>query len=149
MPALYWIIAAIVAALLEMATTALVAHYIALGALAGAAVAAAGGSLEMQLGAFAAVGVVLMALTRPHLQRLLETPPVLMNVHAALGKRAVITEPIQGLLGRGQVRIGSDYWTARLEDEAATADAGVIVTVIAIEGVTAIVRPVEELTDAS
>jgi membrane protein implicated in regulation of membrane protease activity len=69
-------------------------------------------------------------------------PVVQSNAPTVVGKRAVVIKPIlEGPGQRGQVRVGTEHWSARSEAEAPI-DEDVTVEVVAIDGVTLVVRPV-------
>jgi membrane protein implicated in regulation of membrane protease activity len=138
-----WIVLAAALAVLEIATMGFVALYFALGAIAAAIVAWLGADMPWQLLAFAATGVVLMVATRPFLKRKLESPAVHTNVDRMVGKRGVVTIAIDNDANTGQIRVGTEYWTARWPEAAPGATIGVDerVEIIAVEGVTARVRP--------
>lgn len=142
---LTWIIIAAAFAVLEAATVAFFAQYFALGAIAAAIVAWQGGGIEWQLVAFTVTGVVLMALTRPILKRRLEAPDFHTNVNRMVGKRGVVTIAIDNDANTGQIRVGSEYWTARWPEQTpgTTIPVDARVEILAIEGVTARVAPIE------
>jgi membrane protein implicated in regulation of membrane protease activity len=65
-----------------------------------------------------------------------------------VGKRAVVTRTIhEGPGARGQVRVGTEEWSARGEAENAI-EVGATVDVIEIDGVTLVVRPVPKADPA-
>jgi len=137
---------AAVAALLvvaEILTLTFVALYFAAGALAASLAAAFGGGTAVQLLVFAIVSVLSLLLTRRPLLRAMERQPVVQsNAPTVVGKRAVVIKPIlEGPGQRGQVRVGTEHWSARSEAEGAI-DGDVTVEVVAIDGVTLVVRPV-------
>lgn len=138
-----WIILAATFAVLEIATMAFVSLYFALGSAAAAIVAAFDGGLEWQLLAFAVTGVLLMVATRPLLKRRLESPDVHTNVDRLVGKGGIVTITIDNDLNTGQIRVGTEYWTARWPENEVGAPIPVDtrVEVLAVEGVTARVRP--------
>lgn len=140
----FWIVLATVLAVTEVASMAFVAIYFAIGSAAAAVVAGTDAGLEWQLLAFVLTGVVLMAATRPVLKRRLETPDVPANVDRLVGRGAIVTIPVDNDRNTGQVRVGTEFWTARRPDDAA--DLTVIpvdahVRIVAVEGVTARVVP--------
>lgn len=137
---------AAVAALLvvaEILTLTFVALYFAAGALAASLAAAFGGGTAVQLLVFAIVSVVSLLLTRrPLLQAMQRQPVVPSNAPTVVGKRAVVIKPIlEGPGQRGQVRVGTEHWSARSEAEEAIEE-DVTVEVVGIDGVTLVVRPV-------
>lgn len=142
---LTWIIIAAAFAVLEAATVAFFAQYFAIGAVAGAIVAWQGGDVKWQLLAFAVTAAVLMALTRPFLKRRLESPDYHTNVHGMVGRRGIVTIPIDNDSNTGQIRVGSEYWTARWPEDTPglTIPVDARVEIVAVEGVTARVKPIQ------
>lgn len=142
-----WIVLAATFVVLEIATMAFVAIYLALGSIAAAIVAGLGGELVWQLVAFVVTGLVLLALTRPVLKRRLESPDVAMNVDRMVGRSGIVTIPVDNDANTGQIRVGTEYWTARRPEEArsgGTIPADARVRIVAVEGVTARVLPTDE-----
>jgi membrane protein implicated in regulation of membrane protease activity len=144
--AVFWIVAALVLAVAELLTLSFVALYLAIGSLAAAVTALLGGDVWLQVLVFAVVSVATLLLTRRPLQRLLNrTPVVPSNAPTVVGKRAVVVIPIQAGPGeRGQVKVGTEHWSARSEDEHAIVE-GATVDVVRIDGVTLVVRPARVL----
>jgi membrane protein implicated in regulation of membrane protease activity len=138
-----WVVLALILIALETVTVAFIGIYLGIGALCAAAVAALGGALWLQLVVFAVVSAVTLLVTRPALRsRFVNAPLVPSNVPALVGRRGVVVVEIPpGTGGRGQVRVGTEDWSARSSDEAVI-EAGATVEVVAVEGVAVIVRPV-------
>jgi membrane protein implicated in regulation of membrane protease activity len=137
-----WGVIAVLFVIVEVMSMAFVAIYIAIGAFAAAMVAIGGGSVGWQFLTFAITGIVLMLLTRPLIKNRLESPDIATNVNRLVGKGGIVTIAIDNDANTGQIRVGTEYWTARVADRDST---GVIpvearVTVDAVEGVTARVR---------
>lgn len=140
-----WIVAALALFGIEATTVSFVALYFGVGSLVSAIVAAAGAGVAVQLLAFSIVSVVALLATRGTVTRALQRSPVVKsNVNTLVGRRGVVTVPITAASGRGQVRVGTEYWTARpyMED---TSDipAGATVEILSVEGVTALVLPLD------
>lgn len=139
---LLWIIIAAALAVTELLTMALIAMYFAIGAAAAALVAWLDGHVALQLVAFAATGIVLLLISRPILKGRLESPTVHTNVDRMVGKRGIVTIPIDNDANTGQIRVGTEYWTARWVEDATAAPIPVDtrVEIVAVDGVTARVR---------
>lgn len=136
-----WVVIGVILLGVEATTTAFVAVYFGLAALVTAALAALGLPAVVQVLAFAALSAGGMALTRPALKRLAGTTPRLRTgVDAMRGRRGVVTTAI-GELDAGQVRIGSETWTARNYFDGEAIAAGTRVEVVQVQGVTALVIP--------
>ena len=138
-----WLVIALVLVGVELATLAFVALYLAVGAVAAGIASIAGVNLFVQVLVFAVVAIASLVLTRKPLMRTLgKTPAVISNAPNVVGKRAVVTVAVEAGPGqRGQVRVGTEYWSARSESENAIAE-GTTVEVAGIDGVALVVRPV-------
>ncbi len=141
--AVAWLVVALIFIGIEVATLTFVALYPALGALAAGVVGLLRASLGVQFAVFAVVSVATLLLTRKPLRRMMRnTPLVPSNADTVLGKRAVVIVAIEEGPGqRGQVRVGTEHWSARSDDERPIAE-GVTVEVSRIDGVALVVRPV-------
>jgi membrane protein implicated in regulation of membrane protease activity len=138
-----WLLVAVLLVVAELLTLAFVALYFAVGAVGAAIAGGLGANVGIQLAVFGIVSLASLFLTRSPLRRALSrTPTVVSNAPTVVGKRAVVTRPIlEGPGQRGQVRVGTEEWSARGESENAIVE-GTTVEVVAIDGVSLIVRPV-------
>jgi membrane protein implicated in regulation of membrane protease activity len=135
-----WLVVALVLVGVELATLAFIALYLAVGAVGAGIASLAGAELPLQVLVFAVVSLVLTR--KPLMRSLGKTPAVVSNAPTVLGKRAVVTVAVDAGPGqRGQVRVGTEYWSARSEDENPIAS-GTTVEVAGIDGVALVVRPV-------
>lgn len=141
-----WVVTALALLALEAASMALVGAYFAFGAFAAAVAALFGAPVWLQLVVFAVVSVVSLVLTRRPLKAALRSAPLVpSNAPAIIGRRGVVTIAIPAGTGaRGQVRIGTEDWSARPVDTESALAVGQTVDVVGLEGVTAIVRPLGE-----
>jgi membrane protein implicated in regulation of membrane protease activity len=131
-----WVVVAVALLIAEATTSAFVAIYFGLAALAAGAIAAAGLDAAVQLIAFAALAAGGLALTRPALKRAAGSGPgIRTGVDAMQGRVGVVTHPIAAL-EPGQVK-----WTARSFYDEEPIAAGSRVEVVKVEGVTALVIP--------
>lgn len=145
-----WVVAALAFFGIEATTVSFVAIYFGVGALASALVAALGAGLAVQLLVFSIVSVLTLLSTRRWVSRgLTRVPVVRSNVNALVGRRGVVTHAITAAAGRGQIRVGTEFWTARpyIEDSPDIAE-GETVEVLAVEGVTALVLPLDRALNA-
>jgi membrane protein implicated in regulation of membrane protease activity len=87
---------------------------------------------------FLGVSLLLVVLVRPVLRRRLwSTPAVETGVGALQGKSALVLDRV----GRheGQVKLGGEVWTARPFNDGDVYEAGELVTIMDIDGATAVV----------
>ena len=138
-PWLLWLIAAGVFAVGEVVSVDLVLLMFAGGALGGAGVALVGGPVVLQLLAFVAVSLALLAVVRPVAKRHLavEGPGPAIGAAAVIGRTATVTRPVDRHGGR--IKLGADEWTARSQHSADTFDVGDVVRILEVEGATAVV----------
>ena len=140
-----WLVGALVLIGVETITLAFVAVYVALGALCAAVATGVGAGFGIQVIVFVVVSVLSLVLTRRPLRTALNrTPLARSNVQTIVGRHAVVVVPVPAGPGaRGQIKVGTEYWSAKREQDLGEAiPEGTTVEVLGVEGVTAIVRPV-------
>lgn len=141
---LFWLIIAVGLMAVEM----LVAFTFVAGPIAGAAgaagiAAAFDASMELQLAIFIVVALAALLFVRPVAKRHLTMPPeIATNVHALVGRRAVVLDKVD--LDEGKVRIGDNVWTARTQTESIVLMPGETATVVEVRGVHAYVVPADQ-----
>jgi membrane protein implicated in regulation of membrane protease activity len=134
----WWMIAAGVLAVGEIATLGFFLGPIAVAAVAAAIVALAGGGLAVQWIVFIAVSLASLLVLRPIATRHLRTPARLRTGTAALvGSQAVVIEQVDR--DGGQVKLAGEVWSARSYDEDESFEPGARVEVMKIDGATALV----------
>ena len=141
-----WLVGALFLLAFETFTLSFVAVYVALGAVCAAIAAAFGAGFGVQVIVFVGVAIFTLLFTRRPLRRALgRTPLVTSGAQNIVGRHAVVTVAIPiGPGGRGQVKIGTEFWTASAESESTGSIAeGTTVEVLALKGVTAIVKPAD------
>jgi membrane protein implicated in regulation of membrane protease activity len=134
----WWMIAAGVLAIGEIATLGFFLGPIAIAAVTAAIVALAGGGLAVQWVVFIAVSLASLLVLRPVARRHLRTPSQLRTGTAALvGRSAVVLERVDR--DGGQVKLAGEVWSARSYDDDEAFEAGARVEVLKIDGATALV----------
>lgn len=109
-----WVIVALVFVIVEMFTTGFAVMCISFGCLFGAGASALDWDIKWQLLVFA-VGTALAFLTvRPLVYKFFykKGQEVKTNVDALVGRRAIVTERIEGELHAGRVKVDGDDWKA-------------------------------------
>jgi|Tabmets5t2r1_1033131.scaffolds.fasta_scaffold92040_2 membrane protein implicated in regulation of membrane protease activity len=134
----WWMIAAGVFAIGEIATLGFFLGPIAIAAVTAAIVAIVGGGLAAQWIVFIAVSLASLLVLRPIARRHLRTPSQLRTGTAALvGRSAVVLERVDR--DGGQVKLAGEVWSARSFDDDESFEAGSRVEVMKIDGATALV----------
>lgn len=140
-----WLAIAVIAFVFEAMTAGLTTIWFAISALAVALLTvcldgifgSSGWFLVSQVIMFIVLSVVLLVLTKPISRKLIRARET--NALSIIGKKAVVSESINNVEGKGQIKLNGNIWTARSE-EGMVIEKEKMVEVIRIEGVTAIVK---------
>ncbi|MEU6116175.1 NfeD family protein [Streptomyces sp. NPDC047117] len=136
---MWWLIAAVGLGIPLVVTAMPEFGMFAVGAVAGAAVAALGGGTVMQVIVFAAVSVALVAVVRPIANRARSRRPGMASgVDALKGRQATVLERVDSS-GGGRIKLNGEVWSARALDDSQVYEPGQKVDVVDIEGATAVV----------
>ena len=134
----WWMIAAGVLAVGEIATLGFFLGPIAVAATLSSIVALAGAGLAAQWIVFIAASLGSLLVLRPIAKRHMRTPAQLRTGTAALvGAPALVLERVDDR--GGQVKIAGEVWSARSYDEDESFEPGTRVEVMRIDGATALV----------
>ncbi|KHL11196.1 membrane protein implicated in regulation of membrane protease activity [Mumia flava] len=124
----------------EMLSLDLVFLMLAFGAFAGGVTSAVGGGLVLSVLVAVVVAFGMLWLARPSMLRRLHSGPDLRSGVAALvGQSAVVVEAIDR--DHGQVKLDGEIWSARSFDPHRPIASGARVSVLEIDGATAVVFP--------
>ncbi|QBJ98415.1 NfeD family protein [Rhodococcus sp. ABRD24] len=139
MAALIWLVAGVLLATAEALAGGFFLLMLSGAALATAAVTAISDfPVWIDAVVFGVVSLALVVGLRPALLRRFGVPPeVPTNTAALSGKQALVLEEVGA--NAGQVKLGGDVWTARPLDVTEVYPPGTTVTVIEIDGATAVV----------
>ena len=140
-----WLALAVVFLVSEAATVTMVSLWFAGGCLAALLVAALGGGWGLQVFTALAVSALLLACLRPLVRKHFTPKLKATNVDAVIGSQGYVTADIDNMAATGTVKLGAMEWTARSAD-GTPIPKGALVKVERIEGVKAIVIPVEVKT---
>lgn len=133
-----WLVVAVILAGLEAASPGFLLIMFAGGALAASLASAVGATTVGSAAVFTIVSVALIAFARPVAKRHLYQPPLERSGTAALiGTQAVVLETVDATTGR--IKLSGEIWSARTFDEDARFEPGAKVSVLQIDGATAIV----------
>lgn len=136
MAAIIWIILTIIFAAVEIATVGLTSIWFAGGSLAALLCYALGLSEVWQILVFLAVSLVLLFFTRPWALKYLKPHLIKTNYEEALEKNVCLTETVDNRRATGTAVLNGQEWTARAYEDGKVFEAGSIVKVKEIRGVT-------------
>lgn len=136
---LWWLGAALVLAIAELAVVDFTFLMLAGAAVIAAAVAGVGASLTVQVVTFAIAAVLLLFVVRPWARRHVEesTPGAKTNVFLYQNESAVTLTEVSTTSGR--IKLMGEVWSARTENSAVVIPAGTTVWVARVEGAYAII----------
>ena len=136
----FWLTVAVIMAVIEGITPALVTIWFMFGALAAMVLSIFVQSFAVQFAVFAGVSAVLLIFTRPLVKKLFrKTKTVYTNADRIIGQEGVVTEEISNLENKGQITVLGQVWSAKSQD-GSIIPSDKTVTVCSIHGVKAIVK---------
>ena len=137
-----WLAILIAAIVVEANTITLISLWFAFGALASLIASLLGAEIWLQALLFLGISAVLLACLRPLARKLLSPRITPTNVDSVVGTQGYVTKDIDNVSAAGQVKLGAMYRTASSTSGAPIPE-GTLVRVDRIEGVKAVVSPVE------
>lgn len=116
----FWVALAIGLLVIEISTTQLVSVWLALSALIVSVLRLifSGLGIGWQMFIFGILSLVLLALTRPLVKKILANrdEKQATNLELVIGKEAIVVEDINNIRGEGAVKINGLVWSARSVD---------------------------------
>lgn len=134
-----WVVIAAVALIVEILTVNLVSVWFVIGALVSFLSAKLGAPIGVQIFLFVAVSAFLLLIIMPRAKRYIDKRKTATNSDRIIGETAVVTEEINNLDAKGQIKVLGSIWSARTED-GSVIEKDTEVTVVGISGVKAIVK---------
>lgn len=136
-----WLVLSVVLGIIEAVTLTLITVWFSIGAIFAMIFAMLGFPLPVQVIAFIVSSSVLMYFTKPILKKYLKVKSVKTNADRVIGEQGIVIEKIDPVLGKGQVKVRGQIWSARsMDNEEITQDEKVEIQ--EITGVTLIVKKI-------
>lgn len=136
----FWLTVAVIMAVIEGITPALVTIWFMCGALGAMILSLFTTSFPVQFVFFALLSTVLLIFTRPIIKKFItKGKTVSTNADRIIGQEGIVTEEIVNLENKGQITILGQIWSAKSQD-GSNIQEGQKVTVSSIHGVKAIVK---------
>lgn len=137
-----WLILMVVFLVMEAATVTITSLWFAAGALVALLAGALGAKFWLQVVLFIAVSAAMLMALRPVIRKHFTPKLTRTNVDAIIGTQGYVTADINNVAATGTVKLNGMEWTARSTD-GSPIPAGSLIQVDRIEGVKAIVSPVD------
>ena len=135
----FWLIVAGICLVIEIATVGFLVFWFGIGALFAMITSFFTDNLIIQTVVFILSSTVLLFFTRPFVNKFSPKEKVKTNALSIIGKKGIVTQTINPITGEGQVKIGSEVWSAKSSEDAKI-EKGLEVEVLDIDGVKAVVR---------
>lgn len=136
METILWIALIIAFVVIEIVTVGLTSIWFAGGALVALLAQLLGLNVYWQLVLFIAVSAILMTTTRPWALKYFKPRLVKTNYETVLGENVCLTETVDNMKGTGTAVYKGQEWSARAYENGTIFEAGTIVEVKEIRGVT-------------
>lgn len=135
----FWLIVAGICLVIEIATVGFLVFWFGIGALFAMITSFFTDNLIIQTVVFILSSTVLLFFTRPFVNKFSPKEKVKTNAFSIIGKKGIVTQTINPITGEGQVKVGSEVWSAKSSEDVKI-EKGLEVEVLDIDGVKAIVR---------
>ena len=145
----FWLIAAGVFFIIEMATIVFLVFWLGIGALLAMLTSFVTDSILIQSIVFVISSTLLLIFTRPLVNKFIKVPKeIKTNAYSIIGKKGIVISKINNIEGNGQVKIDGEIWSAKsLTDEDIPENSDV--EIVEIDGVKAVVKKVTENPEVS
>ena len=148
METILWLALIIVFAVVEIMTVGLTAIWFAGGALIALLAQLAGLHIYGQIIIFIVVSTILLFVTRPWVLKYFKPRLVKTNYETVIGEDVCLTETVDNRKGTGTAIYRGQEWTARAYEAGKIFEAGTIVAVKEIRGVTLYVEESQQMPKA-
>ena len=137
-----WLIASGIFFICEIITVGFLVFWLVVGALIAMLVSFFTSNIIIQMSVFVVSSGLLIFATRPLVNKISKKDVVPTNVYSLIGKKAVVTEDIDWVTGKGQIKFEGEIWSAKSKEQI-NIPAGSEVEIVSIEGVKAFVKPLK------
>lgn len=134
-----WVILAGIFFIIEIATVGFLVFWFGIGAIIAMLVSLFVDNLIIQTTVFILSSTLLLFLTRPFVNKFSSNDNVQTNAFSIIGKRGIVTKAIDPVSGQGQIKVGTEVWSAKSANEVKIEE-GSEVEILEINGVKAVVK---------
>ncbi len=130
-----WLAVIVTAVVVEAMTWTLVSIWFVPGALFSMILSFFPVAPWIQIIVFLVVSLLFLIFLKPLVKKFVKVHPTPTNADSVIGEEAIVTEEINNLEAKGQVKVNGMYWTARSYDKNMIYEVGEVLHIVAIEGV--------------
>ena len=136
----FWLIAAGVFFIIEMATIGFLVFWLGIGALLAMVTSFITDSILIQALVFIITSTLLLIFTRPLVDKFIKVPKeVKTNAYSIIGKKGIVISKINNIEGTGQIKFDGDVWSAKSATDEDIPE-NTEVEIVEIDGVKAVVK---------
>ena len=137
-----WLIASGIFFICEIITVGFLVFLLVVGALIAMIVSLFTSNIIVQMSVFVISSGLLIFATRPLVNKISKKDVVPTNVYSLIGKKAIVTEEINWVTGKGLIKFEGEVWSAKSKEQV-NIPVGSEVEIVSIEGVKAFVKPLK------
>lgn len=137
-----WLIASGIFFICEIITVGFLVFWLGVGALIAMIVSLFTSNIIVQMSVFVISSGLLIFATRPLVNKISKKDVVPTNVYSLIGKKAIVTEEINWVTGKGLIKFEGEVWSAKSKEQV-NISVGSEVEIVSIEGVKAFVKPLK------
>ena len=137
-----WLIASGIFFICEIITVGFLVFWLGVGALIAMFVSFFTSNIIVQMSVFVISSGLLIFATRQLVTKISKKDVVPTNVYSLIGKKAIVTEDIDWITGKGQIKFEGEVWSAKSKEQV-NIPTGSEVEIVSIEGVKAFVKPLK------
>ncbi len=136
----FWLIAAGVFFIIEMATIGFLVFWFGIGALLAMATSFITDNILIQALVFIITSTLLLIFTKPLVDKFIKIPKeVKTNAYSIIGKKGIVISKINNIEGVGQIKIDGEVWSAKSATDEDIPE-NTEVEIVEIDGVKAVVK---------
>ena len=137
-----WLIASGIFFICEIITVGFLVFWLGVGALIAMIVSLFTSNIIVQMSVFVISSGLLIFATRPLVNKISKKDVVPTNVYSLIEKKAIVTEDINWVTGKGLIKFEGEVWSAKSKEQV-NIPVGSEVEIVSIEGVKAFVKPLK------
>lgn len=146
---IFWLIAAGIFFIIEMATIGFLVFWLGIGALLAMVTSFITDSIIIQFIVFVTTSTLLLIFTRPLVNKFIKIPKeIKTNAYSIIGKKGIVISKINNVDGAGQIKIDGEVWSAKSFDEE-NIEKDAEVEIVEIDGVKAVVKKISNVSKVS
>lgn len=136
----FWLIAAGIFFIIEMATIGFLVFWLGIGALLAMVTSFITDNIFIQALVFVITSTLLLIFTRPLVNKFIKIPKeIKTNAYSIIGKKGIVISKINNIEGTGQIKMDGEIWSAKSATDGDIPE-NTEVEIVEIDGVKAVVK---------